>query len=148
MNRKLLIAGMLCCVVGCGDALDDTLGVYEGTSELYNATNFGMNNQTQSDVIAITTSGESEEQVLIGLSSDCALIASVSEATLTVARQSCTFEAPNSTDTWFYEGTGKIDERTLTLNLGGTFTRVYMAGPLMTPPLEGNHRLDFTGMRQ
>lgn len=148
---RITIPCALCAIFalsGCGDAFDDVLGTYKGTSELYNATNFGMNTQTEQDVITITTSSSNEEQVIIGLDPSCSIIASVEDQTLTIASQACKFEAPNSSDTWNYEGSGTITDASLTLNLKGTFSRVYMAGPLMTPPLEGNHRLDFTGTRQ
>lgn len=137
---------LVCCATGCADAFDEVMGAYKGTSTLYNATNFGMTNQTVEDVITVTS--PDKEKVFIGLDPTCVLMASVEDETLTIAKQSCMFSGQNSTDTWFYEGTGMASGGALTLNLSGTFTRVYMAGGIMTPPLNGNHKLDFTGTRQ
>ena len=142
------LTGALC---SCGDAVEETWGSYEGTSEFYNATNFGMTTQTQEDVITITPRGGAQsegEEILIGLDSDCVLSATVGdEGALTITNQACTFGSPNSTDTWNYSGTGTAAEDRLSLELQGTFRRVYMAGPLMSPPLEGNHKLTFSGNR-
>lgn len=151
--RTCMVVALGAALMGCGEGIEDAWGSYEGTSEFYNATNFGMTTQTREDVITITPRGgaenKGEEEVWIGLDSDCVLSATVGEENaLTISEQSCTFGGPNSTDTWIYSGTGSASEEKLTLKLSGTFERVYKAGPLMSPPLEGNHRLSFDGSRQ
>ena len=152
MQVKVVVCSFLLFCMACGEGIEDTWGSYEGTSEFYNATNFGMTTQTKEDVITITPRGGGEsdvEEVWLGLDSDCVLSATVGdEGALTVADQACTFGGANSTDTWIYSGTGSASGDQLTLNLQGTFRRVYMAGPLMSPPLEGNHKLTFSGNRQ
>lgn len=138
---------LLTLCVGCG-GLSDVLGSYEGTSTSYNATNFGMVTESFDDVVTVTPIEESED-VWVGVSARCAVRATVDDLALSVGVQSCTWRGPNSTDTWTYQGTGSVSESgTLMLNLTGTFSRVYDIGPLMTPPLEGNHKLDFSGQRQ
>ena len=135
--------------LACGPSdVEEVVGSYQGSSELFNATNFGMNTQSVEDVITITPLLDNESEVLIGLDSDCALRATVSEGELTIASQECRAETQNTSDVWVYEGDGSADGESLTLDLDGTFERVYMAGPLMTPPLKGTHSLKFEGTRQ
>mgnify|MGYP000073603901 CR=1 FL=1 len=132
----------------CGPLGEDLWGSYDGTSERYNATNFGMTTQTVEDVISVTPKSGSEDVVLVGLESNCVIEATFSkDGALSFTNQVCTFGATNSTDTWVYEGTGQVEDDKLTLELKGSFERVYKAGPAMLPPLEGNHRLTFSGTR-
>ena len=148
--RAVMCVMMLGCMTGCGEGYSEVVGTYEGTVELYNAVGFSMVTQVELGVISILPVSQSESEVWVGLSGECVLRGVLQgERGVTVTKQACQYELQNASDEWFYEGSGEVSEEgVLTLTLSGEFTRTFKLGPLFTPPpVNGLHRMSFTGKR-
>lgn len=142
-----LLIALALTSVGCGGDDYTGVGAYEGSLELYNATNFGMTTNTRPGVITVTpASGDDPNAFIIGVDENCFVRATLSGASLTVPNQTCEFSTARADDAWDYEGTGTLDEgqMRLTLELSGTFVRTYTDNS-GSPPLMGNHTLKFEG---
>lgn len=149
MRLYLTTAALLSAlsVAGCGGAgrLPEVAGSYDGTSEVYNATNFGMRTFYEEQVITVAPIPDDDARVFVGIDSHCALEASVDDLSITVMEQTCEWETATTSESWTYAGGGSVTENgSLMLALGGSYTRTYKDN---SPPLEGNHRLTFEGER-
>lgn len=142
----VMMACVLVALSGCGDALEDALGAYEGEGKYYNVTSFGMVTTLKTVTLSVTPAS-SGGGVILGLDERCALAATLDGQSLQIASQTCEFEVQRSRDAWIYEGSGSVSGDTLTLELKGTYTRTYTDAS-GTPALEGRHELSFSGERQ
>ena len=147
MRRIFWIVCVLTCA-GCGGTeLPEVMGTYDGTAELYNATNFGMVTNEDETVISVTPLEDDPLTAVIGIDRRCSLTASIDqETTVQVAEQTCEWETPITIESWQYAGEGLVSGATLTLELSGEFTRTYTDNS-GRDPLTGNHSLTFQGQR-
>lgn len=143
----LMVGAILAIALsGCGDDYTG-IGAYEGSAELFNATNFGMTTNTRPAVVTLTpAAGDDANAYILGVNEDCFVRATLDGTTITVSNQTCEFSTARADDAWNYEGSGTLDEAQLrlTLELSGTFTRTYTDNS-GSPPLEGNHKFTFEG---
>ncbi len=147
LQRSLFSLVALALVfVACGDDYTG-VGAYEGSAELHNATNFGMNTNTRPAVVTLTpAAGDDANAYILGVNENCFVRATLDGTSLTVSQQTCDFSTARADDSWNYEGTGTLDEgqMRLKLELSGTFTRTYTDNS-GTPALMGNHKFTFDG---
>ena len=144
--RTCVAAVVVIGCMGCGGAFATIVGSYDGSAELYNATNFGMVTHTTQSVITVAPIEGEPLIVLVGIDSDCALRAQVSDddTQITIPTQTCAWSTPTTMELWVYQGEAQLDGDLLSLDLEGTFTRAYPSG---SPPLQGRHTLSFSGDR-
>ncbi len=94
MKSLMVVCVFLC--VGCA-GVEALYGTYDGSAELFNATNLGMRTNMQDYLVTLTQ--EPDASLVLGLTSKCSVRVTLEEASgaLTVEPQTCMWDGQRTT---------------------------------------------------